>query len=153
MSSQGSPGSPPPAPPSSLQPYGVTPPRPPSPPAAQGAPQGPDKQRIFRAERSYAVRAGKWYFEFEAVTTGEMRVGWARPHVRPDTELGADELAFVFNGHRVSTKTAHRERGAAGPEMQPHGSHTQPPCGHIHPLMALYSPHGPIQPPHGPICP
>lgn len=48
------------------------------------------------------VKSGKWYFEFEAVTTGEMRVGWARPNVRPDVELGADDLAYVFNGHRVS---------------------------------------------------
>uniref|UniRef100_A0A452IME6 Ryanodine receptor 1 n=1 Tax=Gopherus agassizii TaxID=38772 RepID=A0A452IME6_9SAUR len=56
--------------------------------------------RVFRAEQCYAVRAGRWYFEFEAVTTGEMRVGWARPDVRPDVELGADELAYVFNGHR-----------------------------------------------------
>ena len=75
---------------------------PPDPTAAQGTPHGPDKMRIFRAERSYAVRTGKWYFEFEAVTTGEMRVGWARPHIRPDVELGADDLAYVFNGHRVS---------------------------------------------------
>lgn len=58
--------------------------------------------RIFRAEKSYAVTQGKWYFEFEAVTTGEMRVGWARPSVRSDTELGADELAYVFNGNKVS---------------------------------------------------
>lgn len=48
------------------------------------------------------MKSGKWYFEFEAVTTGEMRVGWARPNVRPDVELGADDLAYVFNGHRVS---------------------------------------------------
>lgn len=61
-----------------------------------------DKVRIFRAEKSYAVTQGKWYFEFEAVTTGEMRVGWARPNVRSDTELGADELAYVFNGNKVS---------------------------------------------------
>lgn len=61
-----------------------------------------DKVRIFRAEKSYAVTQGKWYFEFEAVTTGEMRVGWARPSVRSDTELGADELAYVFNGNKVS---------------------------------------------------
>lgn len=82
-------------------PWGVPTPRCP-PTAAQGVPRGRgDKSRIFRAERSYAVRAGKWYFEFEAVTTGEMRVGWARPHLRPDTELGADDLAYVFNGHRV----------------------------------------------------
>ncbi|XP_060131529.1 ryanodine receptor 1 isoform X2 [Zootoca vivipara] len=59
-----------------------------------------EKVRIFRAEQFYAVKSGKWYFEFEAVTTGEMRVGWARPNVRPDMELGADELAYVFNGHR-----------------------------------------------------
>lgn len=61
-----------------------------------------DKVRIFRAEKSYAVTQGKWYFEFEAVTTGEMRVGWARPNVHSHTELGADELAYVFNGNKVS---------------------------------------------------
>lgn len=63
-----------------------------------------DKIRVFRAEKSYAVTQGKWYFEFEAVTVGEMRVGWARPNVRADTELGADELAYVFNGFKVGTK-------------------------------------------------
>lgn len=62
-----------------------------------------DKVRVFRAEKNYAVTQGKWYFEFEVMTTGEMRVGWARPNVHADTELGADELAYVFNGCRVST--------------------------------------------------
>ncbi|GAB0201892.1 ryanodine receptor 1 [Grus japonensis] len=80
--------------------YNIEPPDQESP--AQGVPRGRgDRARIFRAERGYAVRAGKWYFEFEAVSTGEMRVGWARPHLRPDTELGADDLAYVFNGHRA----------------------------------------------------
>ena len=60
-----------------------------------------NKIRVFRAEKSYAVTQGKWYFEFEAVTVGDMRVGWARPSVRADTELGADELAYVFNGFKV----------------------------------------------------
>lgn len=60
-----------------------------------------DKVRLFRAEKQYAITSGKWYFEFEAVTTGEMRVGWARPNVRAGTDLGADELAYVFNGNRV----------------------------------------------------
>ncbi|GAA6081936.1 ryanodine receptor 1-like isoform X1 [Tachysurus ichikawai] len=59
------------------------------------------KVRIFRAEKQYAVTSGKWYFEFEAVTTGEMRVGWARPNVRAGTDLGADDLAYVFNGNRA----------------------------------------------------
>ena len=60
-----------------------------------------DKIRFFRVERTYAVRTGKWYFEFEAVTGGDMRVGWARPDCKPDLELGTDELAFVFDGYRV----------------------------------------------------
>ena len=59
---------------------------------------------MFRAEKSYAVTQGKWYFEFEAVTVGEMRVGWARPSVHADTELGADELAYVFNGYKVPVR-------------------------------------------------
>ncbi|KAG5284985.1 hypothetical protein AALO_G00032720 [Alosa alosa] len=60
-----------------------------------------DKLRVFRAEKSYAVTQGKWYFEFEAVTVGEMRVGWARPNVRADVELGGDDLAYVFNGFKA----------------------------------------------------
>ncbi|KAG9348369.1 hypothetical protein JZ751_002104, partial [Albula glossodonta] len=60
-----------------------------------------DKVRLFRAEKSYAVTQGKWYFEFEAVTVGEMRVGWARPSVKANTELGADDLAYVFNGFKA----------------------------------------------------
>lgn len=60
-----------------------------------------DKIRFFRVEKSYAVQTGKWYFEFEAVTGGDMRVGWARPGCQPDVELGADDQAFVFQGSKV----------------------------------------------------
>lgn len=58
--------------------------------------------RLFRVEQTYAVKMGKWYFEFEAITGGDMRVGWARPGCRPDVELGADDQVFVFDGYRVS---------------------------------------------------
>lgn len=57
--------------------------------------------RLFRVEQTYAVKTGKWYFEFEALGGGDMRVGWARPACRPDVELGADDQAFVFDGYRV----------------------------------------------------
>uniref|UniRef100_A0A671NLP0 Ryanodine receptor 1-like n=1 Tax=Sinocyclocheilus anshuiensis TaxID=1608454 RepID=A0A671NLP0_9TELE len=60
-----------------------------------------DKIRVFRAEKSYAVTQGKWYFEFEVVTVGEMRVGWARPSAHADRELGSDDLAYVFNGFKA----------------------------------------------------
>ncbi|XP_061087166.1 ryanodine receptor 2-like [Conger conger] len=60
-----------------------------------------ERFRIFRAEKTYSVNAGKWYFEFEVVTAGEMRVGWARPGCLPDQELGSDEQAFVFDGFKA----------------------------------------------------
>nr|XP_015218325.1 PREDICTED: ryanodine receptor 2 isoform X6 [Lepisosteus oculatus] len=60
-----------------------------------------ERFRIFRAEKTYSVNSGKWYFEFEAVTAGEMRVGWARPGCLPDQELGSDEQAFVFDGFKA----------------------------------------------------
>uniref|UniRef100_A0A8B9SCG5 Ryanodine receptor 2 n=1 Tax=Apteryx owenii TaxID=8824 RepID=A0A8B9SCG5_APTOW len=63
--------------------------------------QDHEKFRIFRTEKTYAVKAGKWYFEFEAVTAGDMRVGWTRPGCLPDQELGSDEAAFVFDGFKA----------------------------------------------------
>jgi len=60
-----------------------------------------ERFRIFRLEQPFAVQYGKWYFEFEAVTDGQMRVGWARPGCKPDVDLGSDEQAFVFDGSKV----------------------------------------------------
>ncbi|XP_044070697.1 ryanodine receptor 2 isoform X3 [Siniperca chuatsi] len=57
-----------------------------------------EKCRVFRPDKSYAVTRGKWYFEFEMVTAGNMRVGWARPGCTPDKELGSDDQAYVFDG-------------------------------------------------------
>ncbi|XP_038616986.1 ryanodine receptor 2 [Tachyglossus aculeatus] len=66
------------------------------------AASGPGERfRIFRAEKTYAVKAGRWYFEFEAVTAGDMRVGWSRPGCQPDQELGSDQHAFAFDGFKA----------------------------------------------------
>eukprot|EP00064_Thunnus_orientalis_P011413 superscaffoldBa00001648_g11444 len=71
--------------------------------AAQSDPSNmsAERFRIFRAEKTYCVNAGKWYFELEVLTAGEMRVGWARPGCLPDQELGSDDQAFVFDGFKV----------------------------------------------------
>ncbi|KAM6461143.1 ryanodine receptor 3 [Liasis olivaceus] len=76
-----------------------------------------DKIRFFRVEQSYAVKTGKWYFEFEAVTGGDMRVGWARPGCQPDIELGADDQAFVFEGYKG--QRWHQGSGFFGRNWQP----------------------------------
>ncbi|KAM4729154.1 ryanodine receptor 2-like [Anableps anableps] len=57
-----------------------------------------EKSRVFRPDKSYAVTMGKWYFEFEVLTAGNMKVGWARPGCTPDKELGSDDQAYVFDG-------------------------------------------------------
>ncbi|XP_028278418.1 ryanodine receptor 2 [Parambassis ranga] len=57
-----------------------------------------EKCRVFRPDKSYSVTRGKWYFEFEVLTAGSMRVGWARPGCSPDKELGSDDQAYVFDG-------------------------------------------------------
>ncbi|KAG7228617.1 hypothetical protein INR49_013303 [Caranx melampygus] len=60
-----------------------------------------EKCRVFRPDKSYAVTSGKWYFEFEILTAGKMRVGWARPSCTLDKELGSDDQAYVFDGYEA----------------------------------------------------
>ncbi|KAJ8013934.1 hypothetical protein DPEC_G00035000 [Dallia pectoralis] len=60
-----------------------------------------EKFRVFRTDNSYAVTRGKWYFEFEAVTAGDMRVGWTHPNCPLDEDLGLDVHAFVFDGSKA----------------------------------------------------
>lgn len=58
--------------------------------------------RTYRAEQNYAVSSGKWYFEFEIMTAGPMRVGWAKADCAPGCMLGADENTWAFDGYNVS---------------------------------------------------
>ncbi|XP_073986803.1 ryanodine receptor isoform X3 [Rhodnius prolixus] len=54
--------------------------------------------RTYRAEKNYAVTSGKWYFEFEILTAGPMRVGWAIADYSPGTQLGSDDCSWAFDG-------------------------------------------------------
>ncbi|KAG5899237.1 hypothetical protein JTB14_035422 [Gonioctena quinquepunctata] len=65
--------------------------------------------RTYRAEKNYAVSYGKWYFEFEILTAGPMRVGWARADCAPGCMLGSDESTWAFDGYneeKVYTNSA-----------------------------------------------
>jgi ryanodine receptor 2 len=42
------------------------------------------------------------FFEFEVLTTGPMRVGWARADCAPGCQLGSDEFSWAFDGYNVS---------------------------------------------------
>lgn len=43
--------------------------------------------RTYRVEKTYAVTSGKWYFEFEVLTAGPMRVGWTRADSNPGKDF------------------------------------------------------------------
>ena len=43
------------------------------------------------------------YYEFEVVTPGYMKVGWAKVTSEPCTELGTDGKSYAFDGLCVST--------------------------------------------------
>ncbi|XP_054285011.1 ryanodine receptor isoform X1 [Macrosteles quadrilineatus] len=54
--------------------------------------------RTYRVEKNYAVTNGKWYFEFEILTAGPMKVGWARADCPPGNQIGSDEYSWAFDG-------------------------------------------------------
>ncbi|GAV02137.1 hypothetical protein RvY_12738-2 [Ramazzottius varieornatus] len=62
--------------------------------------QSSDKlqSRSYRAEKTYAVTEGKWYYEFEVLTPGYMKVGWALVGCLPSVELGVDDQSYAFDG-------------------------------------------------------
>ncbi|XP_050406916.2 ryanodine receptor [Patella vulgata] len=55
--------------------------------------------RTFRAELTYAVSSGKWYYEMEVLTTGYMKIGWAKKSAESGDELGMDGKSYVFDGY------------------------------------------------------
>ena len=54
--------------------------------------------RTYRAERTYGVSSGKWYYEMEVLTPGSVRVGWALAEASPDSTLGGDESSWAYDG-------------------------------------------------------
>ncbi|XP_048259812.1 ryanodine receptor-like isoform X9 [Haliotis rufescens] len=57
------------------------------------------KTRTYRAELTYSVSGGKWYYEFEVVTTGFMKVGWMKKSAAPGVDIGLDGMSYGFDGY------------------------------------------------------
>ncbi len=54
--------------------------------------------RTYRADNTYGVSSGKWYYEVEILTPGSVRVGWALTEASPDATLGGDESSWAYDG-------------------------------------------------------
>ena len=50
-------------------------------------------------EKLYGVTSGKWYYEVEICTEGDVKIGWATTAALPDHELGDDDGSWAYNGH------------------------------------------------------
>ena len=44
--------------------------------------------RTYRAEKTYGVSSGKWYYEVEILSPGSVSLGWALTDAAPDAALG-----------------------------------------------------------------
>lgn len=57
--------------------------------------------RTYRAEATYAVLVGKWYYEYEILSDGFTKIGWMDIAAKPDTKLGVDDKSYGFDGFLV----------------------------------------------------
>lgn len=56
--------------------------------------------RHYRAEKTYSVHSGRWYYEVEIFTLGHIQIGWADLNFRSSSEsLGCDENSWAFDCH------------------------------------------------------
>ena len=55
--------------------------------------------RTYRAEQTFAVSQGKWYYEVQILTAGRMHIGWARASQFDAFDpLGTDAGGFALDG-------------------------------------------------------
>ncbi|XP_065312718.1 ryanodine receptor-like isoform X2 [Gordionus sp. m RMFG-2023] len=73
--------------------------------------------RTFRAEKTYAVAHGKWYYEIEVLSKNTtnpdagpyVKCGWASPNCSHLKPLGMDELSYILDCH-----TGHKWHDGSG---------------------------------------
>ncbi|VDP80904.1 unnamed protein product [Echinostoma caproni] len=57
--------------------------------------------RTYRGQATRAVTRGKWYYEVEILTSGFVRVGWARKSAPPDAIIGSTSGSYAFAAHQA----------------------------------------------------
>ncbi len=51
--------------------------------------------RTYRAEKTYGVSSGKWYYEVEILSPGSVSLGWALTDAAPDAALGRIYVSYT----------------------------------------------------------
>lgn len=53
--------------------------------------------RTYRAENTYAINSGKWYYEVEVLTAGSIKIGWTHASCYPTTDISYDQISYSFD--------------------------------------------------------
>lgn len=53
--------------------------------------------RTYRAEKTYAIKGGKWYYEVEILSAGSIKVGWSGISSLPNTDISMDPSSYSFD--------------------------------------------------------
>ncbi|TNN17701.1 Ryanodine receptor isoform 2 [Schistosoma japonicum] len=73
--------------------------------------------RTYRGQITRAVTRGKWYYEAEILTSGFIRIGWAKKSAPPDLIIGSNNSSYGFAAHQA--RKWHRNGSAYGTVCQP----------------------------------
>ncbi|VDP70325.1 unnamed protein product [Schistosoma curassoni] len=57
--------------------------------------------RTYRGQTTRAVTRGKWYYEAEILTSGFIRIGWAKKSAPPDLIIGSNSSSYAFAAHQA----------------------------------------------------
>lgn len=53
--------------------------------------------RTYRAEKTYAITSGKWYYEVEICTIGCIEIGWSSVLSNPNIDISEDPESYSFD--------------------------------------------------------
>ena len=57
--------------------------------------------RTYRAEKTYAIKNGKWYYEVEILSSGPIRIGWSDVVSVPNSDMSTDPSSYSFDCHNA----------------------------------------------------
>lgn len=73
--------------------------------------------RTYRAEKTYAVNSGKWYYECEILSPGSMKIGWSSLASQPNTDISQCPHSYSFECQ--AARRWHLGSDAFGKQCQP----------------------------------
>lgn len=72
--------------------------------------------RTYRAEKTYAISSGKWYYECELLSGGSVKIGWSQVTSKPNTDITHCPNSYSFECN--AARKWHQGSDAFGKQCQ-----------------------------------